>query len=712
MIRKHINAISDLMDLPVRYVENTLKLLEDGATIPFISRYRKELTGSLDEVKIGAIKEEAERLSELDRRREAVLKSLKEQEKLTPELKQQIDSVLSLTELEDIYLPFRPKRKTRASVARSRGLEALAKVIMEQNEDNIEERALQYIGDEVPEAGDALQGARDIVAEWISEDAGARNRIRILFEKDAVICSRVIKNKEEEGAKYRDYFDFEQKLSRCPSHRVLAMRRGEDESILRLSVKPPEVKALDILRRLFVKGHTASSRQVEEALNDSYKRLLGPSIENEFRAASKEKADREAISVFAENLRQLLLASPLGQKRILAIDPGYRTGCKVVCLDAQGNLLHNETVYPHPPQNESKMAAKKIASLVSQYKIEAVSIGNGTASRETEHFVKKVKFDRDVQVFMVNESGASVYSASKTAREEFPDYDVTVRGAVSIGRRLADPLAELVKIEPKSIGVGQYQHDVDQNKLKESLDQVVESCVNQVGVNLNTASRHLLGYVSGLGPQLAGNIVDYRREKGPLNSRNELHKIPRLGGKAFEQCAGFLRIPGSDNPLDNSAVHPESYKIVERMAQDMGVVIADLIKNKELRNKINLTEYVTENAGLPTLNDIMNELARPGRDPRSRIEVFEFSKDVFRIEDLRPGMVLPGIVTNITNFGAFVDIGVKQDGLVHISKLADRYVSNPSDVVSLNQPLRVKVMEVDLARKRIQLSIKDVAYDE
>ena len=709
MDQLHIQQISELMNLTVMQVHNTLKLLDDGATIPFISRYRKELTGSLDEVQIAAIKQHITRLAELAKRREAILKSIEEQGKLTPELRQLTDSAQTINELEDIYLPYKPKRKTRASAAREKGLEPLAEVIMGQEDTDIMDLALQFVNNKVPAASDALQGARDIVAEWINEDKTARDRIRILFSREAVIFSRVVKNKEDEGGKFTDYFDFEEKLSRCPSHRLLAMRRGEEEGILRLSIEPPEEKAVDLLERLFVKGKSSTSAQVALALCDSYKRLLCPSIETEFRASSKEKADSEAIDVFADNLKQLLLAPPLGQKRILALDPGYRTGCKLVCLDAQGNLIHNETIYPHPPQNESRMAAKKLASLVNQYKIEAIAIGNGTASRETEHFLKNVKFDRDVVVFMVNESGASIYSASKTAREEFPDYDVTVRGSVSIGRRLADPLAELVKLDPRSIGVGQYQHDIDQGKLKESLDQVVESCVNLVGVNLNTASRHLLTYVSGLGPQLAQNIIMYRTENGPFTSRKDLRKVPRLGGKAFEQSAGFLRIPGAKHPLDNSAVHPESYDIVHRMAEDSGATIDDLINKEELRKNVKLEKYKTDKTGLPTLKDILQELARPGRDPRSRIEVFEFSREVFRIGDLKPGMVLPGIVTNITKFGAFVDVGVSQDGLVHISQLADRFVTNPSDVVSLNQTVKVRVLEVDVTRKRIQLSMKDIA---
>ncbi|MFP4366745.1 MAG: Tex family protein [Bacteroidales bacterium] len=707
MYGRNIQHISGLMDIPAKQVENTLKLLDEGATIPFISRYRKEMTGSLDEVQIAGIKQHHTRLSELDKRREAIIKSIEDQEKLTPDLKKALDLADNITELEDLYLPFRPKRKTRASVAREHGLEPLALIIMQQKGQDVIELARHYASEDVPDAGAALQGARDIIAEWISEDKNARERMRVLFEKEAYIYSRPVRNKEEEGIKYKDYFEFQEKLVRCPSHRILAMRRGEEEGFLRLSLEPPEEMAYEILEKLFLKGKGSSSDQVRHAIKDSYKRLLGPSIETGFRSSSKERADREAIAVFAENLKQLLLAPPLGQKRILALDPGYRTGCKVVCLDAEGNLLHNETIYPHPPQNEGKMAAKKIASLVNQFKIEAIAIGNGTASRETEHFIKKVKFDRVVQVFMVNESGASIYSASKIAREEFPEYDVTVRGAVSIGRRLSDPLAELVKIDPKSIGVGQYQHDVDQNKLKESLDQVVESCVNKVGVNLNTSSKHLLTYVSGLGPQLAENIVAFRKENGPFVSRKGLKKVSRLGDKAFEQSAGFLRIPDAKNPLDNSAVHPESYGIVEKMAQDTGTDIDDLIKNEELRKKIVLEKYITGTTGLPTLKDILNELARPGRDPRKKIEVFEFSKEVFRIEDLRPGMILPGIVTNITNFGAFVDIGVKQDGLVHISQLADRFVSNPGEVVRLNQTVKVRVQDVDVNRKRIQLSMKE-----
>ncbi|MGC9342831.1 MAG: Tex family protein, partial [Bacteroidales bacterium] len=643
--------------LSEKSIFNTIKLLEGGATIPFISRYRKEMTGSMDEEQVGVVKDQLSKLKELDKRKETILKSIEEQEKLSPELQKKIEACDNITELEDIYLPYKPKKKTRASVAKSKGLEPLAQIIMNQKEIDIYKRANEFINEEVEDEEDALQGARDIIAEWISENQQARNSMRKLFEERAFISSKIIKGKEEEGIKYQDYFDFSEPLKKCPSHRMLAMRRGEQEGFLRLSVLPEEEKAVEILEKQFVDGYYDVSRQVEMAVEDSYKRLLSGSIENEFKALYKEKADDEAIRVFAENLRQLLLSAPLGQKAVLAIDPGYRTGCKVVCLDKQGNLLHNETIYPHPPQEDRKGAKKKIDTLVQQYKIEAIAIGNGTASRETEHFIRSIKFDRDLLVFVVSESGASVYSASKVAREEFPQYDVTVRGAVSIGRRLMDPLAELVKIDPKSIGVGQYQHDVDQGKLKEGLDQVVESCVNLVGVNVNTASKHLLTYISGLGPVLAQNIVDYRKENGAFRKRNELKKVARMGDKAFEQSAGFLRIENAVNPLDNSAVHPESYYIVEKMAADQSCSIHDLIGFSEIRSKIDIRNYVDENTGIPTLKDIMQELAKPGRDPRTKIEVFEFSTDVFKIEDLKPGMVLPGIVTNITNFGAFVDVG-------------------------------------------------------
>ena len=701
------SLISKNLSVAEHQVQNTIKLLEEGATIPFISRYRKEATGSLDEVQIGTIKDQLAKLQEIDKRRETILKTIDEQGQLTDELRQKIEQSWDLTELEDIYLPYKPKRKTRATAAKEKGLEPLAKILMAQHEQNPEARANQFITDEVPSADDALQGARDIIAEWVNEHQFARNRIRGLFQHEAIISSKAFLSKQEEGIKYKDYFAYNEPLKRIPSHRILALFRGEAEGILRLNISPPEEKALEFLEKIFVKGHNASSEQVAIAVKDSYKRLLGPSIETEFRSAAKEKADEEAIKVFAENLRQLLLSPPLGQKKVLAIDPGYRTGCKVVTLDEQGNLLHNQTIYPHPPQMEKEISMKKLRTLVEQYKIEAVAIGNGTASRETEDLVRRIKFDRDLKVFVVSEAGASVYSASSAAREEFPDYDVTVRGAVSIGRRLTDPLAELVKIDPKSIGVGQYQHDVDQGKLKQSLDGVVESAVNMVGVNLNTASKHLLTYISGLGPQLAQNIVDYRSENGAFNSRDELKKVPRLGAKAYEQAAGFLRIPSAENPLDNTAVHPESYFIVKKMAKDVNADIKDLIKDEKLRKQVNLKNYLTETIGLPTLEDIIKELAKPGRDSREEIKVFEFAKGIHKPEDLEVGMILPGIVTNITNFGAFVDVGVKQDGLVHISQLADRFISNPADVVSLHQHVEVKVIEVDLSRKRIQLSMKD-----
>lgn len=702
-----IDIISRETGISDGQIRNTIELLSQGATIPFISRYRKEVTGSLDEVQIATIKERNDKLLELEARRETILKTIEEQGQLTDELKARIQTIWDANELEDIYLPYKPKRKTRATKAKELGLEPLAGILFKQNERDPEGRATAFLNDVVPDTAAALQGARDIIAEWVNEDIRAREAIRNLFQKDAIISSILVKGKEEEAAKYRDYFDFSEPLRRCPSHRLLAIRRGEKEGLLKVNVAPDQDRALEILDRLFVKGNNASSQQVAEAVEDAYKRLLSSSIENEVSAFFREKAEDEAIKVFAANLRQLLLAPPLGQKRVLAIDPGYRTGCKVVCLDAQGKLLHNETIYPHPPQNDTKQAYKKIDTLVESYRIDAIAIGNGTASRETEAFIRNMRFKKDVLVFVVSEDGASVYSASKTARDEFPDYDVTVRGAVSIGRRLMDPLAELVKIDPKSIGVGQYQHDVDQTKLKAALDMEVESCVNSVGVELNTASKHLLTYVSGLGPQLAQNIVDYREEHGPFSSRKELLKVQRLGAKAYELSAGFLRIREAANPLDNSAVHPESYHIVEQMAKDLGCTVADLISNADLRRKINLKRYVSDKVGMPTLNDIVAELEKPGRDPRSVIKFFEFSPDVRTIDDLRPGMRLPGIVTNITNFGAFVDIGVKQDGLVHISQLADRFVSNPNEVVKLHQHVEVKVLDVDVARRRIQLSMKD-----
>lgn len=697
------------LKLPAHRIANTLKLLQGGATIPFISRYRKEATGGLDEVQIGDIQTRYEKLCELSKRKETVLSTIEEQGKLTPELKARISACWNTTELEDIYLPFKPKRKTRAEAARAKGLEPLALLLMMQKENNLAAKVRNFVKGEVKDEEDALKGARDILAEQISEDERSRNLMRNQFQRQALIQSKVVKGKEAEeaSAKYRDYFDFCEPLKKCSSHRLLALRRGESEGVLKVNIFPEdEDMCNERLQRLFVRANNECAHQVEEALTDAYKRLLKPAIETEFAALSKEKADEEAIRVFAENLRQLLLAPPLGQKRVMGIDPGFRTGCKVVCLDAQGTLLHNEAIYPHPPKSEYAQAARKIVKLVEQYKIEAIAIGNGTASRETEQFVTSQRYDREVQVFVVSEDGASIYSASKTAREEFPDYDVTVRGAVSIGRRLMDPLAELVKIDAKSIGVGQYQHDVDQTKLKASLDQTVESCVNLVGVNVNTASKHLLTYVSGLGPTLAQNIVDYRTENGPFESRRQLLKVLRMGAKAYEQCAGFLRIPQAKNPLDNSAVHPESYPIVEQMAKDLNCTVADLIKDKELRNKIDLKKYVTETVGLPTLTDILQELDKPGRDPRQKIQVFEFDKNVRTLDDLQEGMELPGIVTNITNFGCFVDIGIKENGLVHVSQLADRFVSNPADVVRIHQHVRVKVMSIDHERKRIQLTMK------
>lgn len=697
------------LKLPAHRIANTLKLLQGGATIPFISRYRKEATGGLDEVQIGDIQTRYEKLCELSKRKETVLSTIEEQGKLTPELKARISACWNATELEDIYLPFKPKRKTRAEAARAKGLEPLALLLMMQKENNLAAKIRNFVKGEVKDEEDALKGARDILAEQISEDERSRNLMRNQFQRQALIQSKVVKGKEAEeaSAKYRDYFDFCEPLKKCSSHRLLALRRGESEGVLKVSIFPEdEDMCNERLQRLFVRANNECAHQVEEALTDAYKRLLKPAIETEFAALSKEKADEEAIRVFAENLRQLLLAPPLGQKRVMGIDPGFRTGCKVVCLDAQGTLLHNEAIYPHPPKSEYAQAARKIVKLVEQYKIEAIAIGNGTASRETEQFVTSQRYDREVQVFVVSEDGASIYSASKTAREEFPDYDVTVRGAVSIGRRLMDPLAELVKIDAKSIGVGQYQHDVDQTKLKASLDQTVESCVNLVGVNVNTASKHLLTYVSGLGPTLAQNIVDYRTENGPFESRRQLLKVPRMGAKAYEQCAGFLRIPQAKNPLDNSAVHPESYPIVEQMAKDLNCTVADLIKDKELRGKIDLKKYVTDTIGLPTLTDILQELDKPGRDPRQKIQVFEFDKNVRTLDDLQEGMELPGIVTNITNFGCFVDIGIKENGLVHVSQLADRFVSNPADVVRIHQHVRVKVMSIDHERKRIQLTMK------
>ncbi len=692
---------------PVR-IQSTIDLLSGGATIPFIARYRKEVTGSLDEVQIQEIRDLHEKYTELEKRKETVLKTIEAQEKLTPELRARIEGCYDPVELEDLYLPYKPKRRTRASIARENGLEPLAEIILAQFEKNVEGRASRYLNEKVTTVEEALAGARDIIAEWINENEKARNLVRQNFDRSAIIRSMVIKGKEEEGSKYRDYFAWEEPLKKCPSHRLLAMRRGEHEGFLRVSVVPEEQQVLERLHHYFVKGEGASSQQVAMAVKDSFHRLICPSIETEFASLSKEKADREAIGVFAENIRQLLLAPPLGPQRTLAIDPGYRTGCKVVCLDQQGNLLHNETIYPHPPRDDKKMAARKLTSMVEAYQIEAIAIGNGTASRETETFVRNLHYDRELKVFVVSEDGASVYSASSVAREEFPDYDVTVRGAVSIGRRLMDPLAELVKIDPKSIGVGQYQHDVDQKLLKNSLDSVVQSVVNRVGVNVNTASREILTYISGLGPQLAQYIVNYRKENGPFTSRKALMKVPRMGAKAFEQSAGFLRVPESDNPLDNSAVHPESYPVAEKMAADLHCSLTEIIGNQNMVEKIDLQHYVTAETGLPTLTDIRNELAKPGRDPRNTIKVFEFANGIFKIEDLQPGMILPGIVNNITRFGAFVDIGVKQSGLVHLSEMANRYISDPNEIVKLHQHVTVKVLEIDIPRKRIQLSLKQV----
>lgn len=701
--------IADALKLPVHRVENTLKLLQGGATIPFISRYRKEATGGLDEVQISEISSRYEKLLELSKRKETIQSTIESLGKLTDDLRRRIDGCWDATELEDIYLPYKPKRKTRAEAARQKGLEPLATWLMLQRGNALDAYVKNFVKGEVKNEKDALKGARDIIAEQVNEDEQARNQIRHQFSRQAVISAKVVKGKEtdEAAAKYRDYFDFSEPLKRCSSHRLLAIRRGEAEGILKVSITPSdETECTDRLERRFVRGNNECSRQVCEAVNDAYKRLLKPAIETEFAALSKEKADDEAIRVFAGNLRQLLLAPPLGQKRVLGIDPGFRTGCKVVCLDAQGTLLHNEAIYPHPPKSEYQLAGRKLVKLVEQYRIEAIAIGNGTASRETEQFVTSQRFDREIQVFVVSEDGASIYSASKTARDEFPDYDVTVRGAVSIGRRLMDPLAELVKIDAKSIGVGQYQHDVDQTKLKEALDQTVESCVNLVGVNVNTASSHLLTYVSGLGPVLAKNIVDYRTANGPFRSRRELLKVPRMGAKAFEQCAGFLRIPHAENPLDNSAVHPESYPIVERMAADLHCSVSDLIANRELRSRISPEKYVTDTVGLPTLTDILQELEKPGRDPRQKIQVFEFDKNVRTIDDVQEGMELPGIVTNITNFGCFVDLGIKEKGLIHVSQLADRFVSDPTTVVSIHQHVRVRVIGVDRERKRIALTMK------
>lgn len=702
-----------------RQVANTIGLLEEGCTIPFISRYRKEVTGTLDEVQVASISDNLDKLKELAKRKETILKTIEEQGKMTEELKTRIDSSWDSTELEDIYLPFKPKRKTRAEAARQKGLEPLATFLMLQNPNaDVDKKVKEFISEEkgVKTAEEAVQGAQDIIAEIVSESEEARNIVRFDFKKGAVISSSKAKPKfkteaeekewEDKAQKYRDYFEFSEKLSRCASHRLLAIRRGEAEGVLKVSISGDDERCLDRLDRQFLRNSSRSAELVWDAIEDGYKRLIKPSIETEFANLSKEQADKEAIRIFVKNLEQLLMSAPLGQKRVLALDPGFRTGCKVVCLDSEGNLLHNEAIYPHPPKNELDASAARLCSLVRQYKIEAISIGNGTASRETEAFVRGLHLPQDIQIYVVSEDGASIYSASKVARDEFPDYDVTVRGAVSIGRRLMDPLAELVKIDPSSIGVGQYQKDVDQKELKHSLDQTVEMCVNKVGVNVNTASKHLLTYISGLGPAIAQNIIDYRAANGAFTSRRELLKVPKLGPKAFEQAAGFLRISGGKQPLDNSAVHPESYQIVEKMAKDQHCSVAELMADKSLRDKINIADYVTDNVGLPTLQDIMLELDRPGRDPRKQLTVFEFSKDVKELEDVQVGMVLPGIITNITNFGCFVDVGVHTKGLVHISELSDHYVKDPSTEVQLHQHVTVRVIGIDLQRGRMQLSMK------
>ena len=722
-IKIFTQLISSELHLSEYAVENTLKLLDEGCTIPFISRYRKERTGGLDEVQITAISDRSERLKEIQKRKETILKTIGELDKLTPELEKRIEDCWELTTLEDIYLPYKPKRRTRAQAAREQGLEPLATLLMMQREQSPERAAQRFVKGDVKDVATALKGAQDIIAEQVSEDERSRNQVRAAFRREAFIVSKVVKAKKDtdEAQKYSDYFDWEEPLKRCSSHRLLAMRRGADEGILRLSLTIDDDEAVSRLQRNYVRGNGSCQRLVSEAVEDGYKRLLLPSIETEFSNLSKERADEEAIKVFAENLRQLLLSAPLGQKRVMGVDPGFRTGCKVVCLDAQGNLLHHEAIFPHPPVNHRMQASMHVQQMMKDYHIEAIAIGNGTASRETKEFITEVVAEAAKQresantqapaspkVFVVSEDGASVYSASKVARDEFPNEDVTVRGAVSIGRRLMDPLAELVKIDPKSIGVGQYQHDVDQSKLKHSLDQTVESCVNLVGVNLNTASQHLLTYVSGLGPVLAQNIVDYRKENGAFTSRAQLKKVPRLGPAAYQQCAGFLRIPNAKNPLDNSAVHPESYHVVELMAKDQHCTVSELIGNKTMREQIDIKKYVTAETGLPTLTDIMKELEKPGRDPREQIEEFEFDPSVQSVEDLREGMELPGIVTNITNFGAFVDIGVHQDGLVHVSQLANRYVSDPTQVVHLHQHVRVRVIGVDLRRQRISLSMKGI----
>ena len=709
MEKEHLRKIAEEINLTQEKVKATIELLDEGATIPFIARYRKEITGSMDEVEIMTIRDRITQLRDLDKRKEAVLKSLEEQNKLTPELKDKVNNAETMSALEDIYLPHKPKRRTKATIAKEKGLEPLAALIFAQELKEIDSEVLKLIdaSKELHSAEDVLAGARDIIAEWINEHAESRSKVRQLFLNKAIVTSRLIKGKEEEAAKYKDYFEFSEPLNKIPSHRMLAMRRGEKELFLMMDIVPAEEDAQQLLDDIFVKGKSASSEQVKLAVKDSYKRLLRPSMETEVRLLSKKKADEEAIKVFTDNLRQLLLTAPLGQKNVLALDPGFRSGCKLVCLDRQGKLLVNETIYPHEPQREVAKSSALIKKLCETYEIEAIAIGNGTASRETENFVKNIGLPSPIQIVMVNESGASVYSASDAAREEFPDKDITVRGSVSIGRRLMDPLAELVKIDPKSIGVGQYQHDVDQSSLKNSLDDVVMSCVNAVGVEVNTASKQLLSYVSGLGPQLAQNIVEFRNEHGPFKSREALKKVPRLGDKAYEQAAGFLRIREGENPLDSSAVHPERYSLVNAMAKDLDSDVKELIKNKELRAKIEIKKYVTEQIGLPTLNDIVSELSKPGRDPRETFEAFQFAEGIEKMEDLKPGMKLPGIITNITKFGAFVDIGVHQDGLIHVSHLSNRYITDPSEAVKVYQKVQVTVLEVDISRKRISLSMKE-----
>ena len=706
-MQQKIKLISQKLNIAEERVLGALRLLEDGATIPFIARYRKEATGGLDEVEIAAISAESEKFDELVKRKEFVIEAIEAAGALTDELKARIENSWDATEIDDIYLPYKQKKRTRATIAREAGLEPLAKIIMAGNCNDIEGMAMRYVNDKVESAEDAIKGAQDIIAEWVSESEAARNAVRRLFDREAVITSHVVKGKEEEAANYRDYFEKLYKLSRCPSHALLAMRRGEAEKLLKVNIEIDDDEAVERLEKIFVKSDNKTADIVRQAVKDGYKRLLMPSIETEFAHQSKEVADKEATRIFANNLKQLLLTAPLGQKRTMGIDPGFRTGCKVVCLDAQGTLLYNDTIYPHPPKSETAMAMKKIATLAEQYKIEAIAIGNGTAGRETEQFIQKISFRYPPQVFVVSESGASIYSASAVAREEFPDYDVTVRGAVSIGRRLMDPLAELVKIDAKNIGVGQYQHDVDQTMLRQALDQTVENCVNSVGVEVNNASKQLLTYVAGVGPKLAQNIIDYRTENGGFKSRKELLKVAKMGAKTYEQCAGFIRVAASENPLDRSAVHPERYALVEKMAKDLGAKVEDLINNAELRKQIDINKYVSDKVGLPTLQDIMSELEKPGRDPRMQIEEWSFDPNIRTINDLHEGMLLDGQVTNITNFGAFVDIGIKENGLLHISQIADRRISSVDEVLHLNQHIKVKVLELDLDRKRISLTMKN-----